>query len=106
VANYDDNILQQYADDLYRQAKGIIIRTAARYGLAVFLVSAILSMVIATLQKQISTDAANSGVILVLFLTLVGIAVGVDAGRRKAFQLKLEAQQILCQRQIEINTRK
>lgn len=41
-----------------------------------------------------------------LFLTLIGIAVGVDAVRRKSFHLKLEAQQILCQRQIEINTRK
>ena len=106
MTTYDENVLQQYADDLYRQAKGIIFWTAVRYGLAVFLVSVILSMAVAASQKQVSTDAANSGVILVMFLTVVGIAVGVDAGRRKAFMLKLQAQQILCQRQTEMNTRK
>jgi hypothetical protein len=35
----------------------------------------------------------------------IGISAGVDAGRRKAFELKLKAQQILCQVQIEQNTR-
>jgi len=106
VANYDEKILQQYADDLYRQAKGIIVWTAVRYGAAVFLVSFLVSMAVASTQKNVSTDAANSGLILVLFLALIGIAVGVDAGRRKAFMLKLQAQQILCQRQTELNTRK
>jgi hypothetical protein len=37
-------------------------------------------------------------------VTLLAIAAGVSAGRTKAFQLKLQAQQILCQRQIEANT--
>jgi hypothetical protein len=106
VTNYDENVLQQYADDLYRQAKGIIVWTAARYGAAVFLVSFMVSMAVASSQKNVNTDAANSGVVLVLFLTLIGIAAGVDAGRRKAFHLKLQAQQILCQRQTELNTRK
>jgi tetrahydromethanopterin S-methyltransferase subunit E len=106
VTTYDENILQQYADDLYQQAKRIVVMSALRYGLAVFLVSFGISMMVASSQKQVSADAANSGVILVLFLTVVGIAVGVDAGRRKAFTLKLQAQQILCQRQTEMNTRK
>jgi F0F1-type ATP synthase assembly protein I len=56
-------------------------------------------------QRQITEDAGNQGVLVVLVLTLVGIIAGVDAGRRKAFYLKLQAQQILCQRQTEINTR-
>ncbi|MFZ3279096.1 MAG: hypothetical protein WA182_19535 [Candidatus Sulfotelmatobacter sp.] len=34
----------------------------------------------------------------------LGIAAGVGAGRLKAFNLKLEAQKLLCQRQIEQNT--
>jgi F0F1-type ATP synthase assembly protein I len=103
MTTYDENILQQYADDLYQQAKWIIFWTAVRYGLAVFLVSLVLGAVIGS-QRQVSTDTANQGVMLVLILTLVGIVAGVDAGRRKAFHLKLQAQQILCQRQIEINT--
>jgi len=106
VTNYDDQVLQQYADDLYQQAKWIVVMSALRYGLVVFLVSLGISMVVASSQKNVSPDAANSGVVLVLFLTLIGIAVGVDAGRRKAFMLKLQAQQILCQRQTELNTRK
>ena len=63
-------------------------------------------MVVANSQRNVTTDSANAGVVLVLFLTLIGIAVGADAGRRKAFMLKLQAQQILCQRQTELNTRK
>jgi hypothetical protein len=106
VTSYDENVLQQYADDLYRQAKWIVVMSALRYGVVVFVVSFGISMMVATSQKSISTDAANSGVVLVLFLTLIGILVGIDAGRRKAFMLKLQAQQILCQRQTEINTRK
>jgi len=106
VTTYDENVLQQYADDLYRQAKWIMVWSAVRYGLVVFLASFGTIMVAASSQKNVSTDAANSGMMLVLFLTLIGIAVGVDAGRRKAFMLKLQAQQLLCQRQTEINTRK
>ena len=105
VITYDENILQQYADSLYRQAKWIVFFTAARYGVAVFFVVSVLSALIG-LQKQVSVDAANTGVIWILVLTLIGIAAGVDAGRRKAFNLKLQAQQLLCQRQTEINTRK
>jgi tetrahydromethanopterin S-methyltransferase subunit E len=89
VTTYDENVLQKYADDLYQQAKWIVVMSALRYGLVVFLVSLGISMVVANSQKQVSTDAANSGLILVLFLTLIGVAVGVDAGRRKAFMLKL-----------------
>ena len=105
MTTYDENILQQYADDLYRQAKWIIVWTAVRYGVAVFLASLIFGIVIGSQQKLLTADTANQGVGLVLFLTLVGIFAGVDAGRRKAFHLKLQAQQILCQRQTEINTR-
>lgn len=102
---YDEAILQQYADDLYRQAKWIIVSTAIKYGLAVFLASFALAIVIGS-QRQVATEAANQVVGIVLTLTLVGIVSGIDAGRRKAFYLKLQAQQILCQHQTEINTRR
>src|SRR5258708_29740365 len=90
VANYDENILQQYADDLYRQAKWITVWTALRYGLAVFSVSFGVGIALGS-QKQISADSVNSVITLVLFLTLIGIGAGVDAGRRKSFHLKLHA---------------
>ncbi len=106
MTTYDENILQEYADDLYQQAKWIIVWTAVRYGAGVFLLALIFGIMVGSQQKQLTADTANQGVGLVLFLTLVGIVAGVDAGRRKAFHLKLQVQQILCQRQIEINTRK
>jgi uncharacterized membrane protein len=104
VTIYDENVLEQYADSLYRQAKWIVVWTAVRYGFTVFLLSLVLGIAVGS-QKGVNADTANTEVILVLILTLVGIVAGVDAGRRKAFNLKLQAQQILCQRQTEINTR-
>jgi len=106
VTTYDENILQQYADDLYQQAKWIVVMSALRYGAAVFLVSFVANILIANTQKHVPADSANAGMMLVLFLTLIGVLAGAGAGRRKAFMLKLQAQQILCQRQTEINTRK
>ena len=105
VTTYDEKVLQEYADDLYAQAKWIIVWTAVRYGLAVLLVSWVVMALVAS-QKRVTTDEANSGVAAVLILTVLGILAGVGAGRRKAFMLKLQAQQILCQRQTEMNTRK
>jgi hypothetical protein len=80
--------------------------TPVRYGLAVLKVSRVVSMALAASQELIATEDANSGVVVVLFLTVLGILAGIGAGRRKAFMLKLQAQQLLCQRQTEINTRK
>ncbi len=107
VATYDENVLQQYADSLYRQARWIVLWTATRYGFLVFLVSLVSLQLGVTVgsQKGVDANTVSTGLILVLILTLVGIVAGVDAGRRKAFNLKLQAQQILCQRQTEINTR-
>lgn len=96
--SYDPQILQDYADDLYKQARYIVIRTALKYGLIVFLVSILGCFIMARLAGPEVSDAVPA---IVIFLTLVGIAAGVDAGRREAFSLKLQAQELLCQRQIE-----
>jgi hypothetical protein len=39
VTTYDENVLQQYADTLYRQAKGIVLWTALKYGFFTFVVA-------------------------------------------------------------------
>ena len=49
-----------------------------RYGLAVLVVSVVSSIAVASSQKNISTDSANSVVVLILFLTLIGILVGIE----------------------------
>jgi hypothetical protein len=99
--SYDPQILQDYADDLYKQARYIVIRTALKYGLIVFLVSILGCFIMARLAGPEVSDAIPA---IVIFLTLMGVVAGVDAGRREAFSLKLQAQELLCQRQIERNT--
>ena len=56
----------------------------------------------------IALDAENGGGFLELGvpgLTIVAVFVGFISGRRKAEGLRLLAQQLLCLRQIELNTR-
>jgi hypothetical protein len=97
---YDSGILQQFADDLYSRARWIIFSTAAMYGAIVLILSLIGVM---AAKHSSSLETQDFGVIGTL--TLVAVAIGFNRGREKAFQLKLQAQQILCQRQIEANTR-
>ena len=99
AAQYDPDILQQYADDLYSKAKSIAVTTALIYVLVVFVISFVL---VAAMPRVIPAEADLT---ILAISTVIGICAGVDAGRRKAFSLKLQAQQILCQRQIELNTR-
>ena len=104
ATEYDQNILQQFADQLYSQARWIVFSTAIKYGFTVFLVAFGLFVAFGS-QKHIDASTANSWLIVVAILTTGGILAGVDAGRRKAFHLKLQAQELLCHRQIELNTR-
>jgi hypothetical protein len=85
---YDAAILQQYADDLYAQARWVIFSTAFIYGLVTFGVTFLISNV-GTVFKSNFNLSLQPGVLLI---ALIGAAVGVSAGRKKAFKLKLEAQ--------------
>jgi hypothetical protein len=100
---YDAAILQKYADELYRQAWAIIATTALKYGFITFVATMLVSSGVSFLKHSISSPYPDVRVAL-LFATIAALA-GLAAGRRKAFLLKLEAQRILCQRQIELNTR-
>jgi hypothetical protein len=100
---YDPQILQDYADDLYKQAQKIIVWTAIKYGLLCFLGSMVFVNAFNLTQKG-GMDS-NMMVIVVGVVTVLGVLTGVGVGKQKAFQLKLEAQKLLCQRQIEQNTK-
>jgi membrane associated rhomboid family serine protease len=54
-------------------------------------------------RMGIDTSAANIGALVAGF---IGLLIGYNSGKAKAFSLVLQAQQVLCQRQIELNTRK
>jgi len=107
MATYDDSILQQHADTLYRAANRIVTNTALAYGVVGFFVSALLVGGFSAADNLTSTDnvVLVQGIVVVL-LTAVAVCLGVISGREKAFRLKLQAQTVLCQRQIELNTRK
>jgi hypothetical protein len=98
---YDAGVLQQFADDLYARARRIVFTTALVYTFVGFVGSAILISFLKLSARTADSNAAG----WILFFTLVSCAIGVSSGRAKAFQLKLQAQQTLCQRQIEINLR-
>ena len=108
---YDANILQVYADDLYIQARFIVFTTALRYGLMTLFFLGLISgvaieiFVLSMPPRYPSSALQIQAVWAIAVTTLIATAVGIGEGRRKAFRLKLEAQQLLCQRQVELNTR-
>jgi F0F1-type ATP synthase assembly protein I len=75
---YDANILQSYADDLYRQAQNIITSTAAKYGLVMFLVSGVLvGVLFASMSHQSLSDIpGGTAIVIIIIFTGLGIAVG------------------------------
>jgi hypothetical protein len=88
---YDSNILQKYADGLYRRAATVLWSSSLAglfFGLCAW----------AILANVRPPD-------VYWFLAPAGLVVGFFWGRDKAFKLRLEAQRTLCQVQIEMNTR-
>ena len=100
---YDPQILQDYADDLYKQARFVVMWTAIKYGLLCFVISLLVLGVVKATQQ--GAMGLNTMWIIVGIVTFLGVLTGVGAGKLKAFNLKIEAQKILCQRQIEQNTK-
>lgn len=98
---YDPDVLQRYADELYRQAKWIVIGTTLRY----FFGALLLSIACAAALSFAPGGPGSAAMVITVIFWVIGIATGIDAGRRKAFELRLKAQQILCQVQIEQNSR-
>jgi hypothetical protein len=127
LAQYDANILQKFADNLYAKARGIVVQT----GLLGVLIGGLLGTPVAIYtgthnaqaivdrhkghweERQFIPDAPdaapspfdNIGLIAVGLFAVIGCLIGVSIGQRKAFQYKLQAQLTLCQMQTELNTR-
>lgn len=96
ATEYDAQILQKYADDLYARARWVVFKFTLGTGLLTFVASVVLFQKIGT-----GSDSAGPAVVL----AAIGAVFGFVAGRSRVFSLKLEAQKILCQRQIELNIR-
>ena len=100
---YDETILQKFAEDLYAQARSIIVSAILRYGLFTYAFVLLVTTGISYLQHS---PAPGLNYPPGLFLAVIAGIVGFNVGRQKAFLLKLGAQKILCQQQIERNTRR
>jgi len=105
ATRYDESILQAYADDLYNQASTIIFMTAAKYFCYSLVFSVLVSWAFVLYILHDSIEGGGPVFLGVVVITGLGMWVGISEGRRKSFRLKLEAQELLCQRQIELNTR-
>jgi membrane protein YdbS with pleckstrin-like domain len=96
---YDADVLQQQADELYRQAGSIVFLTTIKYVLITVVVVLVVLAYVSSINPQIPVGGPS------LIAALIAAGLGISHGRAKAFHLKLEAQTLLCQRQIELNTR-
>ena len=88
MVNYDEGVIQEFADRLYATADGIIMSHSAIGALLGFLGGYMIG-------------GGSVGIIVML----IGGAIGYWLGMQKAFHLKLQAQLALCQVQIERNSR-
>src|ERR1700732_1193393 len=92
---YDAAVIQDFADRLYREAAVIVFKATFLGVLGGAIVGVSMAAVIQ--QRQNLGIAAMIGAVL-------GGLVGYSRGRERAFELKLKAQEALCQVQIEKHT--
>lgn len=100
---YDSKVLQMFADVLYSKARSVVVITALRYAILTFILVWVVVTVGAPIVKH-GTDSSTATTLAVI-AAILGALAGADAGTTKAFGLRLQAQQVLCQLQIEMNTR-
>ncbi len=90
---YDPAVIEEFAGRLYARARSLVIL----YGILGFIVGAVLAG---------AASNANLNGMLSMGAFVVATLIGVSIGMEKGFNLRLQAQTLLCQAQIERNTRK
>lgn len=97
MAKYDPTVLHKFCDSLYAKANSVVSLTALLCGLS--------GSVAGFAGIVLAQGSTESGFIAAAICgALFGVA-GVVIGEARAFAYRLEAQKLLCQLQIEINTR-
>ncbi len=97
AVQYDPKIIQTLAEGLYARARSIE-RTSAFVG-AVLGVGSGGAVGVAIGESGVAAGMALVGLLL-------GGYIGYTVGRSRAFVLRVQAQTALCQKQIELNTRR
>src|SRR6266700_843254 len=100
---YEEQILIKGAYQLWSEAATIVATTALVFGFSAFALGSVIGIAMAVLSKQpgMGPTVLAFGVVGVI----IGVAIGIWEGNRRAFELKVRAQQILALVQIEHNTR-
>lgn len=94
MVSYDAAVIQEFADTLYSDAKTI----AVRFTLFGFVFGIGIGYAIA---NGLGIDGTKTGMVV----AVAGGVLGYMHGQTKAFALRLQAQQALCQVEVEKNTR-
>lgn len=105
MVSYDPNLIIQFADRLYARANRLI----ATYVIRGFLLGGLVPGLLFFIVSRVAGGAGlrmGEGLCVFLPLGAIGAAIGWSIATEKVFVLKLQAQQALCQLQIEMNTRK
>lgn len=113
---YEPDILEEFADRLYKQADKLVSHYIVSSAAAGFFLGAIAGVGIGFAKsfidqsKIVPADVGDTavpfGVFFAFFVALLGGIVGYVSAKEKAFELRFKAQQTLCQLQIEKNTRR
>lgn len=103
MTKYNPAVLQEYADSLYAKAFWATFKCGVTGAIIGIVLAWVLNGISATrvgLSQTSNPDAAM--VVFGLVTTLIGVAIG----QRRSFEFRLRAQTVLCQMQIERNTRR
>lgn len=98
---YDPKVIEEFASKLYARAESIVVSTTVLGGLLGLLVGLIAGFV---LGAELRLDPMI--VVVAVIVSVAGFAViGYMRGTERAFALRLQAQQALCQVEIERHVR-
>ena len=98
---YNPEMLDKQATRLYRRSFFLIVS----YGLAGLIIGYIVAAAMYSNQNVTAAVGQTSLEIRLAVITL-GVIVGAAYGESKSFKLRLQAQIVLCLKQIEENTRR
>jgi hypothetical protein len=114
--NYEPEILEEFAQRLYKQAEDIVTHYVMTGIFSGGSFGALVGFGLGFAEHLLTTDKASTGdslvaglpvaLIFALLLAAVGGIAGCYAGKEKSFEMQFKAQQCLCQLQIEKNTRR
>ncbi len=100
MVQYDEKIIETFAEELYREAASLVLKSTLKWTFIGVLAGGIGGAGAGNWE-----NSANALIAAVLAGAVCG-SIGYSLGKRRIFTLKLQAQTALCQTQIERNTRK